>query len=76
MEKKDTETKREIREERGLENQEANELRAEGKNRHRNHTRKVNKLWLWLGIIILIFILVWWLWTFGTAEDLTGVTNG
>lgn len=75
MENKDTK-KEEARTERDLERQEAAEIKATGKQRHREHTRKVNKLWVWLGVIILIFILVWWLWTFGIAEDVSGVTNG
>lgn len=75
MENKDTK-KEEARTERDLERQEAAEIKATGKQHRREHTRKVNKLWIWLGVIILIFILVWWLWTFGIAEDVTGVTNG
>ena len=75
MENKDT-RKEEARTERDLERQEAAEIKANGKQRRREHTRKVNKLWIWLGVIILIFILVWWLWTFGIAEDVSGVTNG
>lgn len=75
MEKKDTNSE-DRRTERDLERQEANEMKATGKNRHRENTRKINKLWIWLGVLILIFILIWWLWTFGIAEDVTGVTNG
>ena len=41
-----------------------------------NSTRKVNKLWLWLGVLILIFILLWWLYSIGTFEAITGVDNG
>lgn len=52
------------------------ELLADGKNRKRNNTRKINRLWLWLGVIILIFILFWWLFSIGTFEDLIGVSNG
>lgn len=66
----------EHREHREMTSHEANELRAQGRRRHENGTRKVNKLWLWLGVLFLIFILIWWLWTIGTFEDLTGVTNG
>lgn len=53
-----------------------NNLRSQGKDRKNNGIRRTNRLWIWLGVIILIFILVWWLWTIGTAEDITGVTNG
>lgn len=59
-----------------LENEAAQRLRAEGKVRHNNGTRKVNKLWLWLGVLILIFILLWWLYSIGTFEALSAVTNG
>ena len=59
-----------------LENEAAQRLRAEGKVRKNNGTRKVNKLWLWLGVLILIFILLWWLYSIGTFEALSGVTNG
>lgn len=75
MDTKDTRNE-ENRAERDLNRQEANELKARGKRRHENNTRKINKLWLWLGVIILIFILLWWLWAIGTFEDVTGVTNG
>ena len=44
--------------------------------RHNNSTRKVNRLWLWLGVLILVFILLWWLYSIGTFEALTGVANG
>lgn len=73
MEKKDT---REPRENRELMNEEAGRLRQEARERRNNNTRKTNRLWLWLGVLILIFILLWWLWSIGTFEDLTGVTNG
>lgn len=52
------------------------DLRYNAKKRQEETTRKNNRLWLWLGVIILIFILVYWLWTIGIFEDLTGVTNG
>jgi hypothetical protein len=74
MDTKDT--RNEIRKEHGLANEEAQKLRAEGKIRKNNGTRRVNRLWLWLGVLILIFILLWWLYSIGTFEALTGVTNG
>lgn len=55
---------------------EAEGLKADGKIRKENGTRKTNRLWLWLGIIILIFILVWWLFSIGTFSDIIGTTNG
>lgn len=66
----------EIRKERELVREETQQLRAEGKKRHNNSTRKVNRLWLWLGVLVLVFILLWWLYSIGTFEALTGVTNG
>ena len=74
MDTKDT--RNEIRKEHGLASEEAQKLRAEGKIRKNNGTRRVNRLWLWLGVLILIFILLWWLYSIGTFEALTGVTNG
>lgn len=71
MDTKDT--KREVHE---LANEEAQRLKAEGKVRRNNNTRKTNRLWLWLGVLILIFILIWWLYSIGTFEALSGVTNG
>lgn len=57
-------------------NQEAERLRAEGKVRRNNGTRRVNRMWLWLGVLILIFILVYWLFSIGTFEAILGTTNG
>lgn len=74
MDKKDT--RDEVRENREVINEEAQRLRADGRERKNNGTRKVNRLWLWLGVLILIFILLWWLYSIGTFEALTGVTNG
>lgn len=54
----------------------ADSLRAEAKNRKRNSTRRVNRLWLWFGILILIFILLFWLFSIGIFGDLSGVFNG
>lgn len=54
----------------------AERMPANGKNRKRHGTNKTNRLWLWLGIIILIFILVYWLFSIGLFEDMTGVING
>ena len=44
----------------------ADKLRADGKERKRRNTRRINNWWLWFGVIILIFLLVWWLWTMGS----------
>lgn len=58
------------------ENETANSLPAEGKNRKRNSTGRTNKLWMWLGVIVLVFILLYWLFAIGTFEDMLGVFNG
>ena len=52
------------------------DLLRRGRDRKENGTRRTNRLWLWLGVLILIFILLWWLWSIGIFEDITGVTNG
>lgn len=75
MDTKDTRND-EIRREREEYSEDSSHLRADAKHRHNNSTRKVNKLWLWLGVLILIFILLWWLYSIGTFEALTGVDNG
>lgn len=54
----------------------ADSLRAQGKERHRENTRKINRLWLWLGVLILIAILLYWLFSIGLIGDLSGVSNG
>ncbi len=74
MESKEKENK--IAREREEVQEDVNHIRLEHKERRENSTRKVNKLWLWLGVLILIFILLYWLYTIGLFEDLTGVTNG
>ena len=54
----------------------ANSMKAEGRERHRENTRKINRLWLWLGVLVLIAILLYWLFSIGIFEGLSGVTNG
>lgn len=74
---KDTDKRRdEVQENRELVSEEARRLRVDGKVRRNNSTRRVNRLWLWLGVLALIFILLWWLYSIGTFEALSGVTNG
>lgn len=53
----------------------ADGLRAEGKDRKRNSTTRINKLWLWLGVLVLIAILIWWLFTYVIAFDVAGDEN-
>lgn len=54
----------------------AESLPAEGKNRKRNSTVKINKLWMWFGVLVLIFILLFWLFAIGTFGDLADWFNG
>lgn len=54
----------------------ANSMKAEGRERHRESTRKINRLWLWLGVLVLIAILLYWLFSIGIMESLAGVFNG
>ena len=51
-------------------------LPATERNDRRHHTATTNRLWIWLGVIILIFILLYWLFSIGIFEDLTGYFNG
>ena len=37
---------------------EAEKMRVQAKKQEREHTHKVNKLWMWLGVLLLIFILL------------------
>ena len=67
---------RHIRENEGPRYQEAQKLKAHGKNQKNNGIARSNRLWLWLGVLILIFILVWWLFSIGTFSDLIGTANG
>lgn len=53
----------------------ARSMKAEGKEKHRENTRKINRMWLWLGVLILVAILLWWIFSIGFVEDTTGVTN-
>lgn len=73
--KEESELRREERE-RHTPDLEAQRLLAEGKDRKRNGSKRVNKLWLWLGILILVFILLYWLFTIGIFDSLTGAANG
>jgi hypothetical protein len=54
----------------------ADSLKAEGRNRKRESTRKINRLWLWLGILVLIAILLYWLFSIGIIGDMTNSFNG
>lgn len=54
----------------------AQSMPASGRNKKRESTRKINRLWLWLGVLVLIFILLYWLFSIGIFEDLVGYFNG
>ena len=53
----------------------ARSMEADQKNKQREKTRRMNKLWLWLGVLFLVAILLWWIFSIGFFEDTTGVTN-
>ena len=53
----------------------ARSMKAEGKEKHRENTRKMNRMWLWLGVLILVAILLWWIFSIGFVEDTSGYTN-
>ena len=53
----------------------ARSMKAEQKEKHRENTRKMNRLWLWIGVLILVAILLWWIFSIGFLEDVSGVTN-
>ncbi|MDE5887616.1 MAG: hypothetical protein K2J48_09420 [Muribaculaceae bacterium] len=54
----------------------ANSLRARGHRRQNESTKRVNKLWLWLGVLLLVAILLYWLFSIGIMESLSGYFNG
>ena len=53
----------------------ARSMKAEQKEKQRENTRRMNRLWLWLGVLVLVAILLWWIFSIGFFEDTTGVTN-
>lgn len=53
----------------------AKSMKAEQKDKQRESTRRMNKLWIWLGVLVLVAILLWWIFSIGFFEDTTGVTN-
>lgn len=67
---------RHIRENEGNADMIADSLPANGKNRKRKNTKKINNLWMWFGILILIAILLYWLFSIGIMEDMMNVFNG
>lgn len=73
METKEKEEKKEVRE---SIDQATDMAKAKHHIDHNRSTRKINKLWLWLGVLALCILLIWWIFSIGTAEDLSGVING
>lgn len=53
----------------------AKSMKAEQKEKKRETTRRMNRLWLWLGVLVLVAILLWWIFSIGFVEDASGVTN-
>ena len=53
----------------------AKSMKAEQKEKQRESTRRMNKLWIWLGVLFLVAILLWWIFSIGFFEDTSGVTN-
>ncbi len=68
---------REKREER-LENADliSESLPAEGKERKRENSRKINNMWLWFGVLVLVAILLYWIFSIGLLGDMTAAFNG
>ena len=54
----------------------ADSLKANGKNKQRRDTKRINKLWLWLGVLVLIIILLYWVFVICGIWDLSGGANG
>lgn len=54
----------------------ANSLKANSRNRKRNSMEKTNRLWIWFGVLVLIIILLYWLFSIGLFEDISGIVNG
>lgn len=53
----------------------AKSMEAKQKEKQRETTRRMNKLWIWLGVMFLVAIMLWWIFSIGFFEDTTGVTN-
>ncbi|MBD5204507.1 MAG: TMEM208 family protein [Bacteroidales bacterium] len=51
-------------------------LPAEGRERKRENTKKLNNLWIWFGVLILIAILLYWIFSIGLLGDMEGTFNG
>lgn len=67
----------EKREERtGREDLISESLPAEGREKKRHNTRKINNIWLWFGVMVLIAILLYWIFSIGLLGDSVNAFNG
>ena len=46
----------------------ARSMQAEQKDKQREHTRRMNRLWIWLGVMFLVAILLWFIFGLGLFE--------
>lgn len=54
----------------------ADSLKANGRNRKRESTKRINRLWLWLGVLVLVAILLYWIFSIGIVGSLNDSFNG
>ena len=47
----------------------AESMLAEQKNKKRETTKKMNRLWIWLGVLLLVAILLWFIFGLGLFES-------
>lgn len=51
----------------------ARSMEAEQRDQQREHTRRMNRLWIWLGVMILVAILIWFIFGLGLFEAAGGM---
>ena len=49
----------------------AKSMLAEEKEKQRESTRRMNRLWIWLGVLFLVAILIWFMYFLGFLEFLS-----
>ena len=49
----------------------AKSMLAEEKEKQRETTRRMNRLWIWLGVLFLVAILIWFMYFLGFLEFLS-----
>ncbi|MCH5232160.1 MAG: hypothetical protein J1E78_00875 [Muribaculaceae bacterium] len=49
----------------------AKSMLAEQKDKQRETTRRMNRLWIWLGVLFLVAILIWFMYFLGFLEFLS-----